>query len=70
MRWFIGIKIGGALMPVLFQDADSNYTTDDTLESAVGTLDVLMSEPKADTLIIHRPTGGTSGLSYDWFRFK
>jgi len=38
--------------------------------TAVDTLDVLMSVPKSDTLIVIRPAGGTSGLTYDWIKFK
>ena len=32
--------------------------------------DVLFAEPKADTLIVHRPASGTSGLVYFYWRFK
>jgi len=38
--------------------------------ASVDSTDVLMGEAKVDTLIVHRPAGGTSGLTYHWWRFK
>ena len=48
--------------------------TDHYLLSPEGTAadpqDVLFYEAIADSLIVHRPASGTSGLTYTWWRFK
>jgi hypothetical protein len=55
------VEISGALATDLYLVTGRGGSVDQQ--------DVLQVEAKADTLIVHRLSGGASGLVYNWFRF-